>query len=74
MALAQKEVIIRYRERAGRVRLGAESFFFQEGHAKHYEDARYAELKLAESGESVLVGLRDADLEPLGPPSGNGTQ
>lgn len=66
--LAPDERIIRYRKRTWDVRLGAESFFFQEGHADYYSNARYAELRLAESGETVLVGLRGEELEVLGPP------
>jgi uncharacterized membrane-anchored protein len=61
-------LLLRFRTRGSEIRLGAESFFFQEGHAKYYENARYGELKVAPSGESVLVGLRDAELKPLGPP------
>jgi uncharacterized membrane-anchored protein len=65
--LDEGERLLAYKRR-GRLRLGAESFFFQEGHAKHYESAaRYGELKVAPSGKSVLVGLRDENLEPLGP-------
>ncbi len=65
--LADGELLLRYRMRGRGVRVGAESFFFQEGHAQYYDTARYGELKVAESGESVLVGLRGPDLEPLGP-------
>ncbi|HXV98347.1 MAG TPA: GDYXXLXY domain-containing protein [Anaerolineae bacterium] len=66
--LAPDERLIRYRKRNWDIRLGAESFFFQEGHADYYDEARFAELRLAESGETVLVGLRGPELEPLGPP------
>ncbi len=67
--LAENEHLLRYRLR-GRIRLGAESFFFQEGHAKHYNRARFGELKVAPSGESVLVGLRGKKLQHLGPSAG----
>ncbi|WNG20010.1 GDYXXLXY domain-containing protein [Cystobacter fuscus] len=60
------EMWLRFKVRRGRVRLGAESFFFQEGHAERYAQAKYGELRVAEDGSSVLVGLRDADLNPLG--------
>lgn len=66
--LAADERLIRFRKRNWDVRLGAESFFFQEGHADYYDQARYAELRLAESGETVLVSLRGEALEELGPP------
>jgi len=64
--LAPDEFLLRYRVRNGRVRLGAEAFFFQEGHAQRYDAARYGELRVAPNGTSVLVGLRGQDHEPLG--------
>jgi uncharacterized membrane-anchored protein len=71
-SLAEGEQLLRYRYRGGSwrggLRLGAESFFFQEGHSEHYSRARYGELKVTPSGQSVLVGLRDEDFERLGPP------
>jgi uncharacterized membrane-anchored protein len=60
------EHLLRYRIRNGRVRIGAESFFFQEGRAKLYEKARFGELSVAEPGDSVLVGLRGDNFEKLG--------
>jgi len=48
------------------LRLGAEAFFFQEGKADVYAKAKYGELKVSSSGESVLVGLRDSAFTPLG--------
>ncbi|NVJ24980.1 GDYXXLXY domain-containing protein [Myxococcus sp. AM011] len=64
--LTPGEFKLRYRRRDGRTRLGAESFFFQEGHADRYAQARYGELRAAANGSSVLVGLRDAQRQPLG--------
>jgi uncharacterized membrane-anchored protein len=67
--LGEHERRIEYRLRegwSGRVRIGAESFFFEEGSAQRYEDARYGELVVADDGEVVLIGLRDADRRPLG--------
>jgi len=63
--LAPGEYLLRYRVR-DRVRLGAESYFFQEGHADRYAGARYGELRVARTGDSVLVGLADDHLRPLG--------
>lgn len=70
-ALQPGEQLLRYRVRTRRwggeeLRLGAESFFFEEGTAELYQNAEYGELKVAANGESVLVGLRDAELRPLG--------
>jgi uncharacterized membrane-anchored protein len=63
--LQEGESLLFYRNR-GELRLGAESFMFQEGDAKLYERARYGELKVDGSGASVLVGLRGEDFKPLG--------
>ncbi len=64
--LGPGEFKLQYRYRQHRLRLGAESFFFQEGHASRYEQARYGELRVAGSGSSVLVGLRDEQRAPMG--------
>lgn len=64
--LADDEVRIRFRRRHSgswmrdALRIGAESYFFQEGRGDHFAKARYGELKVAPSGECILVGLRDA--------------
>ena len=64
-SLQEREHLLFYRNRGG-LRIGAESFFFQEGDAELYSRARYAELKVDASGASVLVGLRGEDFEHLG--------
>ena len=57
---------MRYRIRKGEVWLGTNAFFFEEGKDARYALARYGEFRVdAASGEGVLVGLRDASLEPL---------
>lgn len=63
--LGEGERLLRYRRR-GRLRLGAESFFFQEGQAGLYAGARYGDLKVTPAGDSVLVGLRGENFELLG--------
>lgn len=60
------EYLLRYRRRGARVRLGAESFFFEEGQAEALAGVRFGELRVDPGGESVLVGVRGADLAPLG--------
>lgn len=64
-ALAADEVRIRYRVRAGQPRFGTNAFFFQEGTADRYAQARYGELRVDAAGEAILTGLRDRDLRPL---------
>ncbi len=58
---------IRYRVRHGQVWLGTNAYFFEEGTAKRFEDARYGEFRIDRaSGEAVLVGLRDGQFNDLG--------
>ncbi|MDF2766926.1 MAG: hypothetical protein K0S81_3922 [Rhodospirillales bacterium] len=61
--LAADEVRLRYRSLLphGDVRYGAESFFFEEGLAEAYQLARFGVLKVDAQGNSVLVGLADAE-------------
>lgn len=57
---------IRYRLRDGRAWLGTNAYFFEEGTAARFTNARFGEFRLdRESGEAVLVGLRDAELKAL---------
>ena len=59
-------VRLRYRIRGGRVWLGTNAFFFEEGTAERFTAARYGEFRVGRaSGEAVLVGLRDAALRPM---------
>ena len=57
---------LRYRIRNGQVWLGTNAFFFEEGSASRFNDARYGEFRVDRvSGEAVLVGLRDLSLRAL---------
>jgi uncharacterized membrane-anchored protein len=57
---------IRYRMRNGAVWLGTNAFFFEEGSEARFAPARYGEFRLdRDTGEAVLVGLRDASFNPL---------
>ncbi|HEV8096462.1 MAG TPA: GDYXXLXY domain-containing protein [Burkholderiales bacterium] len=67
--LATDELRIRYRVRADEVKFATNAFFFQEGHAKSYERARYGEFRVAPDGECLLTGMRGEKLERLGAPS-----
>lgn len=62
--LSSDEHLLFYRNRNG-LKLGAESFMFQEGLADVYSQGRYGELVVDSSGKSVLVGLRDERFMPL---------
>ena len=63
---ATSKLRIRYRVRNGQVWLGTNAYFFEEGSADRYARARYGEFRVdRDTGEAVLVGLRDAEFGPL---------
>ena len=69
--LTTDEVRLKYKllDKNGSIRLGAESFFFEEGQASVYGDADYGVLHVDIAGNSVLVGLADEEkvlLRPAG--------
>ena len=65
--LQPAEFLLQFRKRGRGINLGAESFFFQEGHARFYNNARYGELKVTKDGDSVLIGLRDQQFKLIQP-------
>ncbi|HUF19545.1 MAG TPA: GDYXXLXY domain-containing protein [Burkholderiales bacterium] len=65
--LAANEVRMRYRLREKRIKFATNAFFFQEGHARLYENARFGEFRVGRDGESILTGMRDGELALLGP-------
>lgn len=64
--LGPGEILLEYKRVADEIKIGPESFFFQEGDAKLYEEAHYGELRIDENGKTLLVGLRDKEQKPLG--------
>ena len=67
--LGQGEHLLTYRRKRGSIQVGTDAFHFQEGDAPTYTGARYGELRVARSGTSVLVGLRDSARAVLRPPA-----
>lgn len=59
-------LFLRYRLRQGRVWLGTNAFFFEEGEVERYRPARFGVFRVdPDSGEAVLVALADQDLKTL---------
>jgi uncharacterized membrane-anchored protein len=57
---------ISFRIRNGEVWLGTNAYFFEEGAADRFAQARYGEFRVDRtSGDAVLVGLRDEGLRRL---------
>jgi len=65
--LSANEVAMRYRIRNDQPKFATNAFFFQEGHGSYYTKASFGEFRVARSGECILTGLRDQNLQPLGP-------
>lgn len=62
----QESLWIRFRIRNDHVWLGTNAYFFEEGSAQRFADAKFGAFKVDRtSGEAVLVGLRGADLQSL---------
>ncbi|NAY91694.1 hypothetical protein GTQ34_07180 [Muricauda sp. JGD-17] len=56
------QLVIEYTSKAYvGINIGAEFYFFQETEAEKYESAKYGGIKVDDEGNSILVGLYDAD-------------
>jgi uncharacterized membrane-anchored protein len=69
--LKDGELRVQYRRhqdwRRPRLDYGAQSFFFQEGDAERFAPARYAILRVAENGSTVLTDLAGEDRVAIKP-------
>lgn len=63
--LTNDELLLRYRVRNGEVKFATNAYFFQEGHAKIYDSARYGQFRVDHDGELLLVALHDQNLLEL---------
>ena len=63
-----QQVRFRYRHDNNGVRFGTDAFFFQEGHAQHYEAARFGGFRVDADGHALLTDLYDDKLRRLGTP------
>ena len=60
------EYLIEYTSRKwGGINIGAESYFFQEGEADKYENAKYGGIKVDDQGNSLLIGLYDENRKKI---------
>jgi uncharacterized membrane-anchored protein len=61
--LAADEVALRYRVRAGQMKFATNAYFFEEGTAERYANARYGVFRVAPNGDLLLTGMRGKDLQ-----------
>ncbi|GAB5490774.1 MAG: GDYXXLXY domain-containing protein [Phototrophicaceae bacterium] len=66
-SLADNETVINFYAPNGRVRVGVDSFFFQEGQTNIFGTARYAEVRILEGGGVMLVHLADENFQTIVP-------
>jgi uncharacterized membrane-anchored protein len=64
---SENEILLRYRIRNGAVKFATNAYFFQEGHGKYYQTARYGQFRVDGKGELLLVAVVDENLNKLGP-------
>lgn len=65
--LTQGEHRLFFRVRDERVQVAAAAYYFQEGYAGAYEQAKYGELRVDSNGKSLLVALLNKDLQRIEP-------
>tara|TARA_R110000850_G_scaffold13154_1_gene42986 strand:- start:2516 stop:3025 length:510 start_codon:yes stop_codon:yes gene_type:complete len=63
--VGEDEAVLNYRKWRRGFRFGIESFFFEEGSADRYQRARYAELRVSDGGEAVIVNLLEDDFSVI---------
>ena len=63
--LAPGELSVELTPEGGQWVLVTDAWFFAEGQAERWSAARYGEFRVDGQGRALLVGLRDAKLQPL---------
>ncbi|NLY64998.1 MAG: DUF4401 domain-containing protein [Alcaligenaceae bacterium] len=61
----QKTVVMRYKTDGYRVSLSSHEYFFPEGKADHFAQAKYGEFRVNKKGKALLSGLLDENLNRL---------
>jgi uncharacterized membrane-anchored protein len=64
---AGEKVIKYHANNTWNIKLGAESYFFEEGTGEKFEKAKFGGLKIDKEGNSVLTGLYGADHQLIKP-------
>lgn len=63
--LQADEFLLAYKLRNRRVISVASAFYFEEGSAKGYEEARFGQFKVANDGKTLLMNLCDSQGQPI---------
>lgn len=62
---AREDVFLKFGLRGGLPQVVTDAWFFPEGQAAHFEQARYGEFRVDEDGAGLLTGLLDGELHVL---------
>jgi uncharacterized membrane-anchored protein len=65
-SLAEGEFRVELTPKDGGWVLVTDAWFFREGDAQRWAQARYGEFRVAADGRALLVGMADAALRPIG--------
>lgn len=65
--ITTQEKLLHYTSNGYRITIAPNAFFFQEGQAEIYSQAKYGEFKFDQAGNHLLVGLADAYFKSIIP-------
>ncbi|MBR7801704.1 GDYXXLXY domain-containing protein [Undibacterium fentianense] len=60
------QALIRFRIRNGQLKLATNAYFFEEGQAAMFDQAKYGGFRVAPNGDMILVSLHDLNRATLG--------
>jgi len=66
-ALKPQQVLMKYHLANRALQIGTPSYFFQEGHAERFENARYGEFRVSSDGTALLTYLLDTEGKRIQP-------
>ena len=67
LSLAKEELLLAYRLRQGQLKIATNAFFFQEGQAAAFEQAKYGLFRVNDKGEPLLTDMVNSDFEVIDP-------
>lgn len=67
LPLAADELRVQLVRKQGRWMMVTDAWYFAEGEAERFSAARFGEFRVTADGRALLVGMRDANLQPIAP-------
>lgn len=67
LSLAKEELLLAYRLRHGELKIATNAFFFQEGQATAFEQAKYGLFRVNDKGDPLLTDMVNSDFEVIDP-------